>query len=99
MTELKPCPFCGDPMEWRKGGYAAHIDLSTYCPIATQGFVFATPWNTRAEADTLRDEVARLRAALQMSVGQKVFVMRNGFSGPHETDASRVARAALAQKE
>tara|TARA_R110000782_G_scaffold32939_1_gene80020 strand:+ start:841 stop:1164 length:324 start_codon:yes stop_codon:yes gene_type:complete len=52
-------------MEWRKGGYAAHTDPSVYCPIATEGFVFATPWNTRTEADTLRAEVARLKAALE----------------------------------
>jgi hypothetical protein len=49
--------------------------------------------------EELQVEVTRLRAALQMSVGQKVFVMRDGFSEPHETDASRVARAALAQGE
>jgi hypothetical protein len=54
MTELKPCPFCGDPMEWQKGGYASHTDPSAYCPIATQGFVFATPWNTRVDADKAR---------------------------------------------
>jgi multidrug resistance efflux pump len=47
----------------------------------------------------LEAEVARLKAALQMTVGQKVFVMRDGFSEPHETDASRVARAALAHGE
>ena len=99
MTELKPCPFCGDPMEWRKGDYAAHTDQSKNCPLVNQGFTILEAWNTRAEADPLRAEVARLRAALQMSVGQEVFVMRNGFSGPYETDASRVARAALAHGE
>ena len=60
MTELKPCPFCGDPMEWQKGGYASHTDPSAYCPIATQGFVFATPWNTRVVEDNLRAEIEGL---------------------------------------
>jgi hypothetical protein len=64
MTELKPCPFCGDPMEWRKGDYAAHTNPSASCPLATQGFTIITTWNTRAEADTLRAEVARLTAEI-----------------------------------
>jgi hypothetical protein len=49
MTELKPCPFCGDPMEWRKGDYAAHTDPSASCPLATQGFTIITAWNTRTD--------------------------------------------------
>tara|TARA_R110000823_G_scaffold213177_1_gene343125 strand:+ start:42 stop:320 length:279 start_codon:yes stop_codon:yes gene_type:complete len=69
MTQLKPCPFCGDPMEWRKGGYAAHTDPSVYCPIATEGFVSTTLWNTRIDTayeesceqiETLRAEVTAL---------------------------------------
>jgi hypothetical protein len=95
MEKLKPCPFCGDPMEWRKGGYASHIDPSTYCPIATQGFVFATPWNTRAEADTLRAEVERLRESLKE--------ITQGYDPSHHgeiaEDMNAIALAALAHGE
>ncbi len=51
MMKLKPCPFCGDPMEWRKGGYAAHTDPSVDCPLVNQGFTVAAAWNTRSELD------------------------------------------------
>jgi hypothetical protein len=51
------------------------------------------------ETDVLRADVARLRAALQVAVGQKVFVVHDGVASPYETDASRVARAALAHGE
>lgn len=96
MTELKPCPFCGDPMEWRKGGYAAHIDPPASCPLANKGFTIVTAWNTRSDiADTLRAEVARLAAALE------AITLEYDTSG-HGTIAEimfGIARAALAHGE
>tara|TARA_R110000824_G_scaffold4307_5_gene20632 strand:- start:886 stop:1167 length:282 start_codon:yes stop_codon:yes gene_type:complete len=90
-------------MEWRKGGYAAHTDPSASCPIATEGFVFATPWNTRAEADTLRAEVARLKAALRTMVYEATHLSPEAEDLSHwckfTGDALQDARAALGHKE
>ena len=45
---LIPCPFCGDPMEWRAGDYAAHTSqVDNPCPIALHGFTDRAKWNTR----------------------------------------------------
>ena len=47
-AELKPCPFCGDAMEWRAGDYAAHTSqVDNPCPIALHGFTDRAKWNTR----------------------------------------------------
>ena len=47
-AELKPCPFCGDAMEWRAGDYAAHTSqVDNPCPIALHGFTDSDKWNTR----------------------------------------------------
>ena len=44
---LKPCPFCGDAMEWRAGDYAAHTSqVDNPCPIALHGFTDRAKWNT-----------------------------------------------------
>ena len=47
--QLKPCPFCGDPMEWRGGDYyyAAHTNFKSLCPVSLQGFTYPEKWNIR----------------------------------------------------
>ena len=45
--QLKPCPFCGDPMEWRGGDYAAHTNFNSLCPVSSQGFTYPEKWNIR----------------------------------------------------
>jgi hypothetical protein len=48
--ELKPCPFCGDKMQWNHGGgYASHQGYIKPCPIRNQGFIDVARWNTRAD--------------------------------------------------
>jgi hypothetical protein len=48
--ELKPCPFCGDPMEWNLSDHIRHVEQGN-CPIVAMGFVSLAAWNTRTPPD------------------------------------------------
>ena len=71
MTGLKPCPFCGAAAELM---YQNH--QPTQCSICfacgpdpeTAGFPcdLSMTWNTRNESESLRAEVAQMRAALKV---------------------------------
>jgi hypothetical protein len=64
--ELKPCPFCGEPVEI-KSNY--HTDSEGYfnrhewveCTGCFRDFWSVNDWNTRPIEDALRAEVAQLR--------------------------------------
>jgi hypothetical protein len=47
MSDLKPCPFCGDSMERWGGDTVRHTDFDAKCPIVMQGFM-VLQWNRRA---------------------------------------------------
>lgn len=56
MTDLKPCPFCDDPMEiWDNGEMARHSEQRA-CPLRMRAFPIDA-WNRRAPDP--RDEAIR----------------------------------------
>jgi hypothetical protein len=93
MTDaLLPCPFCGNPMEWRAGGYAAHTIPSASCPLADHGFAIVTAWNTRTDA--AQAKIAELENALAAASGT-IAAMRADVA----TDQARIAELEAALEE
>tara|TARA_R110000782_G_scaffold218427_1_gene305794 strand:- start:21511 stop:21879 length:369 start_codon:yes stop_codon:yes gene_type:complete len=73
MTELKPCPFCGGKpylanVAMVGCAYIVCTDCRMQSDDGSQKRVIDL-WNTRAEADTLRAEVKRLRLAMTDVLG------------------------------
>ena len=70
MSNLKPCPFCGDNAELRGGkGVASWIICNNTKCRATQGLELTGEnavkmWNTRPAEDDLKAEVERLKEVL-----------------------------------
>lgn len=56
MSDLIPCPFCGDPMEYWAGTSAIrHTRMTAKCILGDQAFVNVQMWNTRAaDIDAIR---------------------------------------------
>ena len=75
MSELLPCPFCGDPMEDR--GYGAVHTGNPKCPIASYAIDIGA-WNVRTDASS-QAEIERLRAALET---MRDLVIRAQFNTP-----------------
>lgn len=47
---LKPCPFCGDPMElWDQDTHARHAGTDATCPLRSHA-ILVEAWNRRAPA-------------------------------------------------
>lgn len=63
MTELKPCPFCGELPEVIKEEYQECQCVTPGCPMYVYVCKFER-WNTRPIEDALRAEVKRLRAEI-----------------------------------
>jgi len=50
MSDLLPCPFCGDLMTtWLEESHAIHKDNRANCPLASLSLRIEV-WNTRAPA-------------------------------------------------
>ena len=69
-SELKPCPFCGNPPIFKElnGLYLRGCSRGYPCPepvIFDSKAEAIETWNHRPGEDALRAEVARLRAAIQ----------------------------------
>ncbi len=63
MDELKPCPFCGTPVELAYNqmtgqDYYTHVDWNSPC-VARPFYGTFSAWNTRPVEDALRVELAQ----------------------------------------
>ena len=58
MSELKPCPFCGEPVEFNK--FAEKV-VCEDCGAT----IYSDYWNTRPIEDALQAENERLKEELQ----------------------------------
>lgn len=68
MSEIKKCPFCGDPMRLSKNDKHTSLDVVTHEPVSecilrAQCF-FVDIWNTRAPSPAL-DKLRELMPAVE----------------------------------
>ena len=61
MSDLKPCPFCGEPVEFNK--FAEKV-VCEDCGAT----IYSDYWNTRPIEDDLRNRIAELEAAQRWHV-------------------------------
>ena len=63
MADLKPCPFCGEPVEpwnWLVDGCSSH-GCACY-DMARDGCTTVAKWNRRAPSPAVREVVNRFKA-------------------------------------
>lgn len=92
MTDPTP-PHRRSPMEHER-------DACPYCAegaltIAHFQGVASERARTQARIEALEAERDRYRVALMQIVGGTIYVPHDGFRQPHESEPSRIARAAL----
>jgi len=62
MEPPKPCPFCGNPMEWWGDDMIRHAEPADQsCPLCIMAFTNVDAWNRRhaAEVDRLITEAVK----------------------------------------
>lgn len=101
MTDLKPCPFCGQMQENKNTENIKNTDTSVITCSWCLAEVDAVQWNERPIEDQLRAENTRLRAALEAiaKAGEKGNYDIDGRMNWHGmNDPSEFAREALEEK-
>ena len=66
MSELKPCPFCGEPADDRYNRLAKCSNKSCLMNhwVDDEDFFIDDDWNTRPIEDALRARIAELEAEI-----------------------------------
>lgn len=79
--ELKPCPFCGDPMQhWDRDTHARHTETEgKTCPIRHQA-IHVDQWNTRT-IDPAQIRAEALREAAEVARTFGVYPELNVYGG------------------
>jgi hypothetical protein len=99
MSEIEPCPFCGDPMRVH-GQLLQHVDQGT-CVIGAQGWPreYLDRWNTRSQSE----RVSRLEEALKALIYETTHLSPCEVDGSHRCTISGAAldraRSALNQSD
>ena len=67
MSELKPCPFCGEPADDRYNRLAKCSNKSCLMNhwVDDEDFFIDDDWNTRPIEDALRARIAELEAEIE----------------------------------
>lgn len=81
MTEVKECPFCGDPMKLLSRWVLVHAKQSSSCPISTTCWHVSNiaSWNKRHGIETL--EAEELRKALEAIARDNQCTCLDAYSG------------------
>ena len=98
MSELKPCPFCGE--DERIGIYADDVAVCNTCWSESPLAGSAQGWSTRPTEDRLRRERDEARRALEeirttISPVDEIDVCDWKLMASTLRDVDRIARAAL----